>query len=743
MVRVSNILPTSYSIPNFSPPTPPKLPPSRSKTRRRPSTLTVLHHNIQSLRHKIPSIETFLNSLNEDHGLSPDILCFSETWLSPRTVNCVNIPGFVNVSSFYRQERQGGGVSVFVRDSLDFVPLSLDVDPVEFSFEFCAATSVNRDIAVICVYKSNNPESVIDVFFEGIEKLFSLLTDYRYLIVCGDFNIDTLVRSTALSTFRTILNLFNIKTCISSPTRITNTTKSCLDNILVNFQPKSLINDELNIFSGLRDHQYAQIISFHTNVTRTERVFTRKFSPHQIESFVQSLSVVDFSPVYTLSNVDDQSYLLNRLQRVKIPACIDGSKRDVFSSCLSVRAGVPQGSVLGPLLFLIYINDLIRCCQIAKFTLFADDTTILVSGQNHDGVISNCTKALEDVQIWFLSNKLQLNANKTSFLCFGNRTPTPIPTLTIPQSNLVLRQTTEVRFLGITMDAGLCWKLHIQALSSKLFSAVFALKSVRKNVDFRAGLSSYFAYFHSIMSYGILFWGFAAGTKDILLLQKRAVRAVFGLSRTTSCRPYFKDHNIPTFYAQLVLESVLAVRGLAEDLTKHSDVHNHDTRHKNKILNPLIRLTHPTHILLIHSTHILLTHSTHILLIHSTHILLIHTTHILLIHSTNILLIHSTHICSFIQLILCSFIQLTFCSFIQLIFCLFIQLIFYSFIQLTFCSFIQLTFCSFIQLIFCSFIQLIFCSFIQITFCSFIQITFCSFIQLTFCSFIHSPHSSN
>ncbi|KAI5723932.1 hypothetical protein M8J76_012939 [Diaphorina citri] len=466
MVRVSNILPTSYSIPNFSPPTPPKLPPSRSKTRRRPSTLTVLHHNIQSLRHKIPSIETFLNSLNEDHGLSPDILCFSETWLSPRTVNCVNIPGFVNVSSFYRQERQGGGVSVFVRDSLDFVPLSLDVDPVEFSFEFCAATSVNRDIAVICVYKSNNPESVIDVFFEGIEKLFSLLTDYRYLIVCGDFNIDTLVRSTALSTFRTILNLFNIKTCISSPTRITNTTKSCLDNILVNFQPKSLINDELNIFSGLRDHQYAQIISFHTNVTRTERVFTRKFSPHQIESFVQSLSVVDFSPVYTLSNVDDQ-------------------------------------------------------------------------------------------------------------------------------------------------------------------------------------------------------------------------------------------------------------------------------------LNPLIRLTHPTHILLIHSTHILLTHSTHILLIHSTHILLIHTTHILLIHSTNILLIHSTHICSFIQLILCSFIQLTFCSFIQLIFCLFIQLIFYSFIQLTFCSFIQLTFCSFIQLIFCSFIQLIFCSFIQITFCSFIQITFCSFIQLTFCSFIHSPHSSN
>ncbi|KAI5734013.1 hypothetical protein M8J77_001411 [Diaphorina citri] len=296
------------------------------------------------------------------------------------------------------------------------------------------------------------------------------------------------------------------------------------------------------------------------------------------------LSKLPFYGVKNSSHSWFQSYLLNRLQRVKIPACIDGSKRDVFSSCLSVRAGVPQGSVLGPLLFLIYINDLIRCCQIAKFTLFADDTTILVSGQNHDGVVSNCTKALEDVQIWFLSNKLQLNANKTSFLCFGNRTPTPIPTLTIPQSNLVLRQATEVRFLGITMDAGLCWKLHIQALSSKLSSAVFALKSVRKNVDFRAGLSSYFAYFHSIMSYGILFWGFAAGTKEILLLQKRAVRAVFGLSRTTSCRPYFKDHNIPTFYAQLVLESVLAVRGLAEDLTKHSDVHNHDTRHKNKIV---------------------------------------------------------------------------------------------------------------------------------------------------------------
>uniref|UniRef100_A0A8D8Z6E5 Uncharacterized protein n=1 Tax=Cacopsylla melanoneura TaxID=428564 RepID=A0A8D8Z6E5_9HEMI len=128
------------------------------------------------------------------------------------------------------------------------------------------------------------------------------------------------------------------------------------------------------------------------------------------------------------------------------------------------------------------------------------------------------------------------------------------------------------------------WRTHMQALSSRLASAVFALRSIRRNIDSVTSLNAYFAYFHSIISYAILFWGFTAGTGDILILQKKAVRAVFGLTQRTSCRPYFKNNNILTLYAQLTLDSCLAIHKLSGTLMKHENVHRHNTRNKSNIV---------------------------------------------------------------------------------------------------------------------------------------------------------------
>uniref|UniRef100_A0A8D8RLJ8 Endonuclease/exonuclease/phosphatase domain-containing protein n=1 Tax=Cacopsylla melanoneura TaxID=428564 RepID=A0A8D8RLJ8_9HEMI len=295
----------TYLVPNFLPPLP-KFPFRRSKSQKPPSALTVLHNNIQGLNiQKVPLIETFLSSLNVEHGLNPDILCFSESWLKLESVNFVNIPNFVNVSNYFRLNHIRGGVSIFVRSSLDLVPLSINLHPTDFSFEYCAVSSANLDIAVVCIYKSNNPLSNIDIFFEKLEELLSLLTDYRFLIICGDFNINTLVLNKTQTRLRALLNLFNLKACITSPTRI-STIESCIDNIFINFQPKTLINNDFNIFSGLSDHQYSQVISFHTTSNKTEKVFGRTFGSRQINSFIKSLSEIDFSPVFQISNVNDQ-----------------------------------------------------------------------------------------------------------------------------------------------------------------------------------------------------------------------------------------------------------------------------------------------------------------------------------------------------------------------------------------------------------------------------------------------------
>ncbi|KAI5742437.1 hypothetical protein M8J77_007209 [Diaphorina citri] len=171
-----------------------------------------------------------------------------------------------------------------------------------------------------------------------------------------------------------------------------------------------------------------------------------------------------------------------------------------YSSSLQVLAGVPQGSVLGPLLFLLYMNDITSADQSAHITLFADDTTILVSGSNRADVLSKSAEVMSNIQNWFRANKLSLNQAKTSYIYFNSPQSSSLPPIETP--NLSLSSATEVKFLGLVVDSKLKWKTHIENLLPKLSTACFAVGSVRRNVDSNAALLSYFSYFHSVMSYG-------------------------------------------------------------------------------------------------------------------------------------------------------------------------------------------------------------------------------------------------
>uniref|UniRef100_A0A8D9BMS6 Endonuclease/exonuclease/phosphatase domain-containing protein n=1 Tax=Cacopsylla melanoneura TaxID=428564 RepID=A0A8D9BMS6_9HEMI len=283
-------------------------PPLRSTTTHTASSnkITVFHQNIQGIRGKIPQIETFLSTLSSDHGLSPDVLCFSESSLKPDLIPCVNIPHFVNVSTYCRPVRQRGGTSIFVKTSLDFIPIILNVRTEEFSFEYCVAISKSREIVVVCIYRSNNPLSDLETFFDRFEELLGELCSFKYIVVCADLNINLLTRTPASSRLRTLLNLFHLKHCVTVPTRICDTTETCIDNIFVNFSPKTLINEEVNIYSGLSDHQFSQTVCFYTKLVSTEKIFTRTFSARQVDAFLQSLEHIDFSPIYLLEDVNHQ-----------------------------------------------------------------------------------------------------------------------------------------------------------------------------------------------------------------------------------------------------------------------------------------------------------------------------------------------------------------------------------------------------------------------------------------------------
>uniref|UniRef100_A0A8D9BGS2 Endonuclease/exonuclease/phosphatase domain-containing protein n=1 Tax=Cacopsylla melanoneura TaxID=428564 RepID=A0A8D9BGS2_9HEMI len=265
-------------------------------------TLTVLHQNVQSIKNKIPGLEVFLSDLNKTHSITPEVLCFTETWMSESNHQTINLPGYVNLSSYFRTNQDGGGVSIFVRDHLNFVPIEINVPPVQLSFEYTAIKLRAHDITIVTIYRSNNPRSDIDIFFAQFDLLLQKTWKSRYLLVTGDFNINLLSTSADRTRFLTLIKLFNLRPSVKTSTRVTSKTSSCIDNILINFPIKNILNKETNIFSGIGDHKFAQVASFTIgSINEVKKVITRKFEDSKIELFKQRLSAADFSRGETAS----------------------------------------------------------------------------------------------------------------------------------------------------------------------------------------------------------------------------------------------------------------------------------------------------------------------------------------------------------------------------------------------------------------------------------------------------------
>ena len=155
-----------------------------------------------------------------------------------------------------------------------------------------------------------------------------------------------------------------------------------------------------------------------------------------------------------------ENYLSNRTQYV------------AFNNCTSepgnITCGVPQGSILGPLLFILYVNDITYTSNVLDFILFADDTTILYSHKDINSKIELINKELDEVTNWFKANKLSVNASKTNFMIMGTPHMTSTKTredLNVLLDNTVLERVKFTKFLGVLIDEYLAWKNHIDCIS--------------------------------------------------------------------------------------------------------------------------------------------------------------------------------------------------------------------------------------------------------------------------------------
>ena len=155
-----------------------------------------------------------------------------------------------------------------------------------------------------------------------------------------------------------------------------------------------------------------------------------------------------------------KSYLCERKQYVSVNSC--------NSEAMNVVCGVPQGSILGPKLFILYVNDIANVSSLLRFVLFAHDANIFLSGDDAKEISNTLSTELDKLNSWFAVNKLSLNVSKTNYMIFGNKKIDNDMNIRVGSNGISIDRVYNTTFLGVTIDDKLNWKEHIKMIQSTI-----------------------------------------------------------------------------------------------------------------------------------------------------------------------------------------------------------------------------------------------------------------------------------
>ena len=280
----------------------------------------------------------------------------------------------------------------------------------------------------------------------------------------------------------------------------------------------------------------------------------------------------------------------------------------------NITCGVPQGSILGPLLFLIYINDLAMVSDAFLSVLFADDTNLFISGHDIETLCNRINEDLEKIQEWLCANKLSLNVMKTHYMVFTSRNKS-VSDIDIRINNVSIERVYVTKFLGILIDSQLNWKHHIEYTCKKLSKCIGILSKAKKKLHKPSLITLYYSFAYPYMIYCNQVWGnnYPTIINKLVLIQKKLVRII-------TCSPY-RAHTEPLMYANKILSPTdintyltgtfmyQCIHKDAPELflnffSTNSDYHDHDTRHSEDLHVPYGRLDVRKFSIIIHGANV-------------------------------------------------------------------------------------------------------------------------------------------